>query len=37
VDDFKVIGYFDSNFDGEKENKVSTSVYLMSLGSIVIS
>jgi len=33
VDDFKLIGYFDSNFDGDKENGVSTSCYLMSLVS----
>jgi len=33
VDDFSLIGYFDSNFDGDKENGVSTLGYVMSLGS----
>jgi transposase InsO family protein len=33
VDDFNLIGYSDSDFDGDKENGVSTSGYLMSLGS----
>jgi hypothetical protein len=37
VDDFNLIGYFDSDFVGGKENEVSTSGYLMSLGSIVVS
>jgi hypothetical protein len=32
VDDFNLIGYSDSEFDGDKENGVSTSGYLMSLG-----
>ena len=31
VDDFKQIRYLDSNFDGDKDNGVSTSVYLTSL------
>ena len=30
--DFNLIGYSDSDFDGDKENGVSTSSYLMSLG-----
>jgi hypothetical protein len=33
VDDFNLIGYSDSYFVGDKENGVSTSGYLMSLGS----
>eukprot|EP00253_Pinus_taeda_P035922 PITA_35922 len=33
VDDFSLIGYFDSDFDGDKETGVSTSRYVMSLGS----
>ena len=33
VDEFKLIGYFDSDFDGDKEMGVSTSEYTMSLGS----
>ena len=37
VDEFNLIGYSDSNFDGDKENGVSTLVYLMSLGSTVVS
>jgi hypothetical protein len=37
VDDFNLIGYSDSNFDGDKENGVSTSGYLMSLGSTIVS
>ena len=37
VDDFKVIGYSDSNFDGDKEIGVSTSGYTMSLGSVAVS
>jgi len=32
VDDFNLIGYFDSDFDGDKEIGVSTSGYAMSLG-----
>jgi hypothetical protein len=34
---FKLIGHIDSHFDGDKEKGVSTSGYLMSLGSTVIS
>ena len=37
VDDFKLIGYSDSDFDGDKETGVSTSGYTMSLGSAVVS
>jgi hypothetical protein len=37
VDDFNLIGYSDSDFDGDKENGVSTSGYLMSLGSTIVS
>jgi hypothetical protein len=37
VDEFNLIGYSDLNFDGDKENGVSTSGYLMSLGSTTIS
>jgi hypothetical protein len=37
VEDFKLVGNIDSNFDGNKENGVSTSGYLMSLGSTIIS
>ena len=33
VDDFNLIGYSDSDFDGDKETGVSTSGYAMSLGS----
>eukprot|EP00253_Pinus_taeda_P017959 PITA_17959 len=33
VDDFSLIGYSDSYFDGDKETGVSTSRYAMSLGS----
>jgi hypothetical protein len=36
VDDFNMIGYFDSDFVEDKENGVSTSNYLMSLGSTVV-
>eukprot|EP00253_Pinus_taeda_P019453 PITA_19453 len=31
VDEFSLIGYSDSDFDGDKETEVSTSVYVMSL------
>lgn len=31
VDDFSLIGYSTSNFDGGMENEVSTSGYIMSL------
>ena len=37
VDDFKLIGYSDLDFDGDKETGVSTSRYTMSLGSAAIS
>ena len=37
MDDFKLIGYSDSDFDGDKEIGVSTSGYTMSLGSAAIS
>eukprot|EP00253_Pinus_taeda_P009747 PITA_09747 len=37
VDEFSLIGYFDSDFDGDKETGVSTSGYAMSLGSGVVS
>eukprot|EP00253_Pinus_taeda_P018261 PITA_18261 len=37
VDDFSLIGYFDSDFDGDKETGVSTSGYVMGLGSGAIS
>eukprot|EP00253_Pinus_taeda_P013022 PITA_13022 len=33
VDDFSLIGYSDSDFNGDKETRVSTSGYTMSLGS----
>ena len=37
VEEFKLNGYIDSDFDGEKETGVSTSGYTMSLGSTIIS
>eukprot|EP00253_Pinus_taeda_P012914 PITA_12914 len=37
VDDFSLIGYSDSDFDGDKETRVSTSGYARSLGSGVVS
>eukprot|EP00253_Pinus_taeda_P032604 PITA_32604 len=37
VDDFSLIGYSDSDFDGDKETRVSISGYAMSLGSGAIS
>ena len=37
VDEFNLIGYFDSYFVGDKETRVSTLGYLMSLGLIVVS
>ena len=37
MDDFNLIGYCDSNLDGDKETKVSTSGYVMSLGLGAIS
>lgn len=37
VDDFSLIRYSDSDFDGDKETGVSTSGYAMSLGSRAVS
>eukprot|EP00253_Pinus_taeda_P017150 PITA_17150 len=37
VDDFSLIGYSDSDFDGDKETGVSTLGYAMSLGSGAVS
>lgn len=37
VDDFSLIGYSDSDFNGDKETGVSTSGYAMSLGSGAVS
>eukprot|EP00253_Pinus_taeda_P032861 PITA_32861 len=37
VDDFSLIEYSDSDFDGDKETGVSTSGYAMSLGSGAVS
>eukprot|EP00253_Pinus_taeda_P028593 PITA_28593 len=37
VDDFILIGYSDSDFDGDKETRVSTSGYATSLGSGAVS
>jgi hypothetical protein len=37
VDDFNLIGYSDSDFYEDKENGVSTSDYLMSLGFAIVS
>eukprot|EP00253_Pinus_taeda_P008618 PITA_08618 len=37
VDDFSLIGYSDSYFDGDKETGVSTSGYAVSLGSGAVS
>jgi hypothetical protein len=37
VDEFNLIGYFDLNFVGDKENGVPTSNYLMSFGSTFVS
>jgi hypothetical protein len=37
VKDFKLVGHTDANFDGDKENEVSTSGYLMSLGLAALS
>lgn len=37
VGDFNLIGYSDSKFDGDKETGVSTSGYVISIGSRVIS
>ena len=37
VGDFSLIGYSDSDFDEDKETRVSTSGYAMSLGSRAVS
>ena len=37
VSDFHLTGYADSDFDGDKENGLSTSSYLMTLGSAAIT
>jgi hypothetical protein len=37
VDDFNLIEYSDSDFVEDNENGVSTSSYLMSLGSTTVS
>ena len=37
MDDFSLIGYSDSDFDGDKETGVSTLGYAMSLGSGAVS
>ena len=37
VSDFHLTSYSDSNFDGDKEHGVSTSGYLMNIGSTTIS
>ena len=37
MDNFSLIGYSDSDFDGDKETGVSTSGYAMSLGSGAVS
>jgi len=37
VGDFSLIGYFDLDFDGDKETRVSTAGYAMSLGLGAIS
>ena len=37
VNNFNLIGYSDLEFNGDKENGVSNSGYLMSLGSVVVS
>ena len=37
VGEFILIGYFDSNFDGDKENGVYILGHVMSLGSRVVS
>ena len=37
VSNFHLIGYSHSNFDGDKEHGVSTSGYLMNLGSAAIT
>jgi len=37
VDNFSLIGYSDSHFDGDKQTRVSTSGYAMSLGLGAVS
>ena len=37
VSDFHLIGYLDSDFEGDKEHGVSASGYLMNLGSTTIT
>ena len=37
VSDFHLTGYADSDFDGDKENGLSTSGYVMTLGSPAIT
>ena len=37
VDEFNLIGYYYLDFVGDKEDRVSTSGYLMSLGSTIVS
>jgi hypothetical protein len=37
LDDFNLIKYSDSDFDGDKENGISTLGYLISLGSTTVS
>ena len=37
VADFHLTSYSDSNFDGDKDNEVSTSGYFMSIGSTTIN
>ena len=37
VDDFKLIGYSNEDFDKDKENGASPSSYVMDLGSVVVS
>lgn len=37
VGNFRLIRYFDSDFDGDKETAVSTSSYAMSLGLGAVS
>lgn len=37
VGDFNLIGYYDSDFNGDKETRVSTPGYAMSLGSRAVS
>ena len=37
VDEFSLTGYFDSGFNGDKETRLSTSCYSMSLGSTIVA